>query len=294
MFLVKKIRKGLIAAAGRGARFLPVVKGYPKELVPILSKPNIQYLVEELIGAGVNEIAIVHRHGNLMLKRYFTPDSELENYLKKTGKENFLDSLRQIWKKAKIRFIPQSRRLPYGNASPILAAKGFIGSGPFIYLYGDDLILEKKAGGYLRHLIEVFEKYQPAIAAGAIKVPLKAISSLSSVKYAKDKKYLHRVERVIEKPLPVQVYSNVSLIGRFVVSSKIFPVLAEQKIARGELWFTDAVNTLARQNVVIAEPVLKGKWLTTGDPLRWLKANIEFGLKDKNISQELKKFLKSL
>lgn len=289
-----EIKKGLIAAAGQGTRFLPVVKSYPKELVPILSKPNIQYLVEELIGAGVNEIAIVHRHGNSMFKRYFTPDSGLENYLKKAGKENLLDSLRQIWKKVKVfRFIPQSPRLPYGNATPILAAKGFIGSDSFVYLYGDDLILEKKAGGYLRYLIEVFEKYQPAIAAGAIKVPLEDIISLSSVKYAKDKKYPHRVERVVEKPLSAQIYSNVTLIGQFVVSGKIFPVLAKQKIARGELWFTDAVNTLAKQDVVIAEPVLRGKWMTTGDPLRWLKANIEFGLKDKNISQELKKFLRS-
>lgn len=292
--LLIKIKKGLIAAAGRGTRFLPVVKGYPKELVPVLGKPNIQYLVEELIGAGIDEIAIVHRHGNQQLKRYFTPDSELEEYLKKTGKENLLDSLRLIWKKAKICFIPQSRRLPYGNASPILAAKGFIGSDNFVYLYGDDLILEEKTGVYLKHLIEIFVKYQPEVVAAAVKVPLNLVSRLSSVKYRKDRKYPHRVEMVVEKPSLKQTYSNVSLIGRFIVSSKIFSVLAKQKIARGELWFTNAVNTLAGQGVVIAKPISKGEWLTTGDPLRWLKANIKFGLKDKDMSQELKKFLRSI
>ena len=136
------ITKAVIAAAGRGTRFLPVVKQYPKELIAILDKPQIQYLVEELIGAGITDICIVHRHGDPSIKRYFTPDPELENYLEKNQKETYLDSLRSIWSKVNFKFIPQPRHLPYGNASPVLAAKNFIQNDPFIYLFGDDITIE--------------------------------------------------------------------------------------------------------------------------------------------------------
>jgi len=255
------IKKGLIAAAGRGTRFLPVVKNYPKELVPILNKPNIQYLIEELIAAGVEEIAIVHRHGDSMLKRYFTPDAELEEYLKKTGKENALDSLRYIWKKVRIfRFIPQSPRLPYGNASPLLAAKAFLAKEPFVYMFGDDLILEDKPGNYLAHLIKVYQKYQPAVVLGAQKVPWSEINRYASIKYLQDKKYPHRAIEVLEKLPADQAPSNIAQLGRFIVSPKIFSVLAKQELSRGnELWFADAVNTLAKQDVAIAEPIKNGQ-----------------------------------
>ena len=144
-----KIKKGVIAAAGRGTRFLPVVKGYPKELVPILDKPNIQYLVEEMVGAGIDEIAIIHRHGDNKIKKYFTPDPELEKFLKDSGKEEYLSSLKNLWKKVKVwKFIPQGRSLPYGNASPALAAKGFLGKDPFVFMFGDDMLIEDNPGDF--------------------------------------------------------------------------------------------------------------------------------------------------
>jgi UTP--glucose-1-phosphate uridylyltransferase len=287
-----KVQKAVIAAAGWSTRFLPAVKAYAKPLVPILEKPNIQYLVEEIVNSGIKEIAIVHRHGEKSIKQHFTPDEELESYLKKTGKESCLKSLKNIWKKVKFRFIPQPRHLPYGNATPILAAKGFIDRQPFIYMYGDDLVLEKKSGNYLGNLIKIFEKYQPAAVAGSQKVPLSEISKLSSVKYANDPKYPNRVETVIEKPSPEKAYSNVCLFGRFVISPQIFAVLEKQEIARGELWLTDAINTLAQKDVVIAEPIKQGKWMTTGDPLHWLQANIELALHDPRLQKEISDFIK--
>jgi len=285
------VKKAVIAAGGWSTRFLPAVKAYAKPLVPILGKPVLQYLVEELLAAGVKQICIVHRHGEKTIRQHFQPDEELAEYLQKTGKQERLASLKKIWQQADIKLIPQPQRLPYGSATPILAAKNFIGSDPFVYLYGDDMILEPKTGDYVKHLIKTFEKYSPAVVAGCFKVSLKEIGRLSSVKYLKDKKYPHRIEAVIEKPTPKQVYSNVALIGRFVISPKIFKILAEQEVDRGELWLTNAVNTLARQDVAIAEPIKEGEWMTTGDPLNWLKANIRFGLADKEIGPELKKFL---
>ena len=291
-----KINKGVIAAAGRGTRFLPATKGYPKELVPILQKPNIQYLVEELLGASVDQIAIIHRHGDNKIKRYFTPDPELEKYLKANKKENFLNSLRQIWEKSKVlKFIPQSPKLPYGSSSPILAAKSFIDKNPFIFMYGDDMVVENKPGTYLKSLIEIFGKYQAGIVAGASTVPWKEINRYSSVQYKKDKEGIpHQLAKVFEKLPRDKAPSNITLFGRFVVNPKIFSVLQKQKISHGELFFTDTVNILAQTNVVIAQPIKNGQWLTTGDPLRWLKANIVIGLKDMAIKKDLRAFLKNI
>jgi len=290
-----KVSKGVIAAAGRGTRFLPVTKSYPKELVPILQKPNIQYLVEELLGAGIDQIAIVHRHGDNKIKRYFTPDPELEKYLKTNKKEDFLNSLRQIWRKSKVlKFIPQSPKLPYGSASPILAAKSFIGKDPFIFMYGDDMVVESKPGTYLKSLIKIFGECQAGVVAGASAVPWAEINRYSSVKYKKEVKYSHQIDQVSEKLPRDKAPSNITLFGRFVVSSKIFSVLQKQKISHGELFFTDTVNILAQTDTVIAQPIKNGQWLTTGDPLRWLKANIIIGLKDMAVKKDLKAFLKDI
>ena len=288
-----RVNKGIIGAAGRGTRFLPVTKGYPKELVPILQKPNIQYLVEELLGAGIDQIAIVHRHGDNKIKRYFTPDPELEKYLKKNGKEHFLNSLSQIWKKSKVlKFIPQSPRLPYGSSSPILSAKSFISKDPFVFMYGDDMVIESKTGTYLKSLIKIFGKYQAGVVAGASAVPWAEISRYSSVQYKKGKKKVPlQLAKVFEKLPRDKAPSNITLFGRFVVDPKIFSILQKQKLSQGELFFTDAVNILAQTDVVIAQPIKNAQWLTTGDPLRWLKANIIVGLNNKTIGKDLKVFL---
>lgn len=290
-----KIKKGVIAAAGRGTRFLPVVKAYPKELIAILGKPNIQYLVEELIAAGISEIAIVHRHGDSSIKHYFTPDRELEKYLRQTGKTQALQSLKIIWEKVKVfRFIPQPRRLPYGNASPVLAAKSFAGQDPFVFMFGDDLIFEQKPGEYLLELMNIFCKYKPAAVLGAQKVAWSEISKYGSIKYKKDKYYPNRAAAILEKMPKDKAPSNIAQIGRFVVSAKIFPFLESQQVRNRELWFTDAVNTLAKEDLVIAQPIKRGKWLTTGDPPNWLKANIELALGEDDFQKEMRKFLKNV
>ena len=289
------VKKGVIAAAGRGTRFLPVTKAYPKELIPILSKPDIQLLVEEMIGAGVEQIAIIHRPGETRLKEYFQPAEELENFLKKNNKENFIDSLREIWDKAELKFIPQTNDLPYGNASPIIAAKDFINNDPFVYMFGDDLVIEDQSGHYLSQLIEIYEKYQPAVVLGAQEVSSEEIERYASIKYVEDEKYPHRAVQVLEKLTADKAPSNMAQFGRFVVSPKVFTVLKNQGMSRdNELWFADTNNILAEKDVVIAEPIQQGFWLTTGDPLRWLKANITIALRDETISQDLKIFLKEI
>ena len=289
-----KSYRAVIAAAGRGTRFLPATKAYPKELVPILDKPNIQYLIEELLGAGIKEIAIVHRPGNQQVKDYFLPDPDLEKYLQENHKEDFLAGWQKLYKKAKLSFIPQKKNLPYGSAAALLSAQSFVKNHPFIFLYGDDLVVEKKSGQFLASLIRLFEKERADIIAAASPVPWKEIERYSSIQY-KRKGKKHQINKVFEKLPRQQAPSNTTLFGRFVAAPHVFNFLKKQKIsAKGELFFTDTVNAIAQKGVVLAPPLKNGQWLTTGDPLRWLKANIAIGLKDPEIEKELRSFLKTI
>lgn len=293
----KTIRKAVISAAGFGTRFLPTVKAYPKELLPILDKPNLQWVVEELIAAGLDQIMIVHRIDSTEQKKYFTPDKKLEEYLKKNNKSQYLDSLRAIWQKAELYFMPQDPKLPYGNACPALTVEKWLDKEPFVYVFGDDLLLEKTPGEFVKKLITVFDEYQAAIVAGVQEVPWEEINRYGSVKYTTNNKSKvpNQLEGVMEKLPADQAPSNMAQFGRFVVSPRIFDVLKKQGLSKdNELWFADLVNYMAQNDIVIAETVKNGQWLTTGDPLRWLRANIEYGLVDSTIQKELKEYLKSL
>ena len=287
------IKKCVIAAAGRGTRFLPVVKSYPKELVPILSKPNIQYLIEEAIGAGITEIAIIIRHGETKIQKYFSPDLDLEKYLTENNKLLYLDSLKNIWSKAKLTFIEQPTNLPYGTGSPLLTAKNFVGLDPFIYMYGDDLTIEPIAGQFLAKMISTFNQYQPDEIIGVKDVGEKDIAHYGSAQYFDDLKYPNRISAMLEKIPANKAPSTMAQGGRFLVTSKVFPILESQGLSRdSELWFTDASNTLAKQGVVLTQSFEKDEdWLTTGDPLRWLQANITLALRNPEYSDFLKTFL---
>jgi UTP--glucose-1-phosphate uridylyltransferase len=290
------ITKAVIAAAGRGTRFLPVVKAYPKELVPILSKPNIQYLIEEAIGAGITEIAIVHRLGENSIEKYFSPDPELKAYLTKNNKLEYLDSLQSIWNKAKLTFLPQPENLPYGNGSPVLATKEFIGSDDFVYMFGDDLTVEPKAGQFLTKMIKTFKKYQPASVIAVKDVGKKEISRYGSAKYIEDPNYPNRISAMLEKLPADQAPSTFAQGGRFVISNKIIDILENQSTGLGnELWLADAQNNMAKNDIVLTQSFEnKEDWLTTGDPLRWLQANIAVAIQNPKYKKDLLQFLKTI
>ncbi|MDD4135872.1 MAG: sugar phosphate nucleotidyltransferase [Candidatus Shapirobacteria bacterium] len=289
------INKAVIAAAGRGTRFLPVVKAYPKELVPVLSKPNIQYLVEEAIGAGITNIAIVIHFGEKKIQNYFSPDANLEEYLIKNNKTEYLDSLKNIWQKTKLTFIEQPLGLPYGTGSPVLAAKEFIGNDDFAYFYGDDFILEANPGQLLSKMISKYDQYQASAILAVQKVPMEEIYRFGSIKYMDDPNYTDRMSEIMEKLPADQAPSNSVNIGRFIASNKILENIDINKLSRdNELWFTDALTKLAQSGVVLTQATQDEKWLTTGDPLRWLKANISTALQDPNLKNDLISFLKTL
>lgn len=290
------IQKAVIAAAGRGTRFLPVVKSYPKELVPILAKPNIQYLIEEAIGAGITDIAIVHRLGENSIEKYFSPDADLENYLTQNNKLEYLDSLKAIWSKAKLSFIPQPADLPYGNGSPILAAKDFIGQDSFVYMFGDDLTVEPTAGQFLSRMIATFEKYQAASVISVKDVGKEEISRYGSAQYMEDPNYPNRISAMLEKLPADKAPSTFAQGGRFVLANQVVSLLSNQSTGMGnELWLADAENNMAQNDIVLTES-FQGQedWLTTGDPLRWLQANITVALNDPKFKDDLLAFIKNL
>lgn len=288
------ITKAVIAAAGRGTRFLPVVKSYPKELVPILSKPNIQYLIEEAIGAGITDIAIIHRTGENSIEKYFSPDQDLENYLIQNNKTEYLDSLKAIWSKAKITFIAQPTNLPYGNGSPVLAAKEFIGQDDFVYMFGDDLTVEPAPGQFLSKMITTFDQYHPASVIAVKDVGKEEISRYGSAQYMEDPNYPHRISAMLEKLPADQAPSTFAQGGRFVIANKIIDILEHQSTGLGnELWLADAQNNLAQNDVVLTQAFEGAEdWMTTGDPLRWLEANIAVALLDPKFKSDLTEFLK--
>ncbi len=290
------VNKAVIAAAGRGTRFLPVVKAYPKELVPVLSKPNIQYLIEEVLGAGITDIAVIIRTGESKIQNYFSSDENLEKYLLENNKIAYLDSLKSILSKTSLTFIQQPLNLPYGTGSPLLSAKNFVKDDPFVYLYGDDLTIEPSPGQFLSKMLATFTKYQADEVIAVKDVGIDEISRYGAAQYIDDPKYPNRISAMLEKLPADQAPSTFAQGGRFIVTSKVFPILEKQGLSRdGELWFSDASNTLAKNGVVLTESFGENEdWMTTGDPLRWLKANIVCALNNSQLKDSLVAYLKKI
>ena len=289
------IHKAVLACGGWSTRFLPTTKSYAKQLLPVLSKPQILYALDECINAGITDICIIHRDHELTINQFFAPNAELDSYLSSTGKEKYMqDYNRIVGKINKLVFLPQTDNFPYGNGSPILVAKDFIGNDAFAYFYADDFILEDNIGSYLKSIVSTFDQLNADAICGVTAVPLTDINKLSSVKY-----YLqeNRIDSVVEKPEPENAPSNHAMIVRFAFNPKIISTLESTATARGELWLTDAVNNMAsdKNNRVFAQLVPEGSmWLTTGDPLNWLKVNLAVAYKDAEIGPKLRQFTSSL
>jgi len=286
-----KITKAIIAAAGYGTRFLPATKVQPKEMLPLLEKPIIQYLVEELVDSGVKEIIIVTRAGQHALEDHFDSSPALENMLEESGKAQYLEVVRQIPRLANFVYLRQTKDYPYGNGTPLLVAAPLLSEDePFAYLFGDDIV--KGTTPAIKQLIDVWEKYKPAAVLGAQEVPWEEIHKYGSIKYKKKGKTPYQAAAILEKPPADKAPSNMAQFGRFILTWKVVEILKKQKLGKGrELWLADALNTLAKKDVVVAQPI-EGTWLTTGDPLSWLKTNIEFALEKKEMREELRSFLK--
>ncbi len=287
-----KIKKAVIAAAGLGTRFLPATKSIPKEMLPIIDAPIIQYLVKELVDSGIKEIIIITRPGFKTFNDYFSRNKKLEDTLKDTGKTELAESIKNISKMAKIRFRPQDKSLPYGNGSPILAAKKFLDKDEsFVYMFGDDMTLADKP--VTQQLIDVYKEQNPKAVLAVQEVPLWEVSKYGVVTYKTNVPYKYEIESIVEKPAMEKAPSRMAQFGRFVLSYDVVIEAEKRQLGKGnELWLTDILNNIAqRGEKVIAQPI-DGEWLTTGDPLRFIQTTLKFAMKREDLKKDLKEFIK--
>lgn len=289
----RKITKAVIAAAGYGTRFLPATKNQPKEMLPIIDKPIIHYLVEEAVASGITDIILVTRAGQSIMEDYFDNHLELEYSLAESGKEDKLEMIRNIPQMANFIYVRQRKHLPYGNGTPLLVAQNLIDDDEaFVFMWGDDLTLSKTP--VTQQLINVYEKEQPAAVLGVQQVSPDVVSRYGVIKY-KEGSTNHEVESLVEKPKPEEAPSTMAQFGRFVLTNKVLKQATKQQQGKdGELWLTDMLNTLALQGEkLIAQPI-EGEWLTTGDPLNYLKATVKLALDRDDVGPDFKAFLEEV
>lgn len=286
-----KIRKAVIPAAGLGTRVLPATKSMPKEMLPIVDKPAIQYIVEEAVRAGIEEILIITNRGKGVIEDHFDHSFELEMELKTRGKQGPYEEVASIGNLADIFFLRQKETKGLGHA--VLRAESFIGNEPFAVLYGDDVIIgEDPAVGQLCRAYEEFGLGTCAVKA----VPEEDIKKYSSLKveHLRDD-YLYRVTDMVEKPqTPEEVLSLYSILGRCVLPPEIFSILRETKPgAGGEIQLTDAMKRLAQTKSMIAVD-FTGKRYDMGSKLGIMQANCEVALRHPEIGEEFRAYIREL
>jgi UTP--glucose-1-phosphate uridylyltransferase len=284
-----KIRKAIIPAAGLGTRVLPATKSFPKEMIPIVDKPAIQYIVEEAVKAGITDILIITNRGKDIIEDHFDHSIELETMLEKRGQSEMLQELDNLANIANIYYLRQKETKGLGDA--VLRAKEFVGNEPFAVLYGDDVIIGEVPA--ISELIEAYSAFGKSVV-GIKEVSDDLIVKYSSLKTEKINSKNYNVTDMIEKPSLETKFSNYSILGRCVLDSEIFEILEKTPIGTGnELQLTDAMATIARQKGMIGVD-FSGTRYDMGNKFGILKANIEVGLAHPETKDELKEYIKEL
>lgn len=284
-----RIRKAIIPAAGLGTRVLPASKALPKEMLPIVDKPAIQYIVEEAVNAGITDILIITNRGKGVIEDHFDHSIELENMLERRGNTEMLETLQKTANLANIYYIRQ--RVTRGLGDAVLRAREFVGDEPFAVLYGDDVIIGEVPA--IGELCDAYEKYGKSV------VGIKEVSDELLVKYSSLKveplcDKIFAVSDMIEKPTLDKKLSNYSVLGRCVLDSEIFDILESIPLGvGGELQLTDAMRDLSRKYGMVGVD-FSGKRYDMGNKLGILKANIEVGIKHPEIGEDLKSYIKEL
>ena len=289
----KKIRKVVIPAAGFGTRFLPQTKAMPKEMLPIVDKPVIQYVVEEAVDSGIDSVIIVTGSVKRAIEDHFdVPNAELIKNLEAGGKTELMEEVQKISEMANFIYIRQKGA--YGNGTPVLSAEPAIEDEPFAVLWGDEFIYSKPPR--LKQMIDVYEKYGGVVISG-VRIENKedlvryGIADISNVEGN-----VYKINEIIEKPNPETAPSNLATHGAYILPPEIFGALKEVKPGKGgEIWLVDAINLLKEKGVpVFAVEIANGRYFDTGNKLEYLKTVVELGLEHPDINEDFKKFLKEL
>ena len=284
-----KVRKAVIPAAGLGTRFLPATKAQAKEMLPIVDKPTIQYIIEEAVEAGIEEILIITGRNKKAIEDHFDKSVELELALKEKGEAELLKVVEDISNLANIHYIRQKEAKGLGHA--VYCARSFVGNEPFAVLLGDDVMAAEVP--VIKQMMDIFEeKGNPVL--GVQEVPEDRVSSYGIVKYSQQEDNLFLVEDLVEKPALEEAPSNLAILGRYIITPDIFPILERTKPGRNnEIQLTDALKELAQNDPIYAY-VFAGKRYDVGNKLGFLQATVEFALRRDDLGAEFKDYLTEL
>lgn len=290
---MSKIRKAVIPAAGFGTRFLPQTKAMPKEMLPIVDKPVIQYVVEEVVSSGIEDIIVVTGSNKRAIEDHFdSPNEDLVKNLVAGGKQKLLDEINRLAEMANFIYIRQKG--PYGNGTPVLSAEPAIENEPFAVIWGDEFIYSDPPR--LKQMIDVHEKYGGIVISG-VKIEKKEdLSRYGIADITPVEGNVYRINAIVEKPKPEDAPSSLATHGAYILPPEIFEALKSLKPGQGgEIWLTDAINLLRDRGVpVYAVEIENGKYYDTGNKLEYMKTVVELALKHPDINGEFKKFLKGL
>jgi len=291
MIKVKKVKKAVIVAAGLGTRFLPITKSFPKEMLPVVDKPVIQYIIEEIIDSGIKEIIIVISPDKKLIKDYFLANRKLELFLRARKKSDYLKEIIKIKKFPKIKFCYQNK--PLGIADAILKAENWIKDQPFALFFADDLVAAKKP--CLKQLIELYQKKPGAIVAVEA-VPRKDIFRYGIIKGKKISSRAYQIVDLVEKPKLREAPSNLAIVGRYILVPpilKIIKKLYRKSLRFGEeIYLTDALKMmleLGHKNFYACQ--YQGRWLSCGNKAGWLEANLILAKDHPEIKKDFKNII---
>lgn len=282
-----KIRKAIIPAAGFGTRFLPATKAQPKEMIPVVDKPTLQYIIEEVIAAGIEEILIVTNRNKHAIEDHFDRSIELELLLERSGKAEVLQEIRNISERVRIHYVRQMEAKGLGHA--ILCGKAFVGDEPFAVLLGDDIVDSEVP--CIGQLMEAHGAYGGTVL-GVQPVPAQETAKYGIVDGLKLDDRTYRVRALVEKPAPGEAPSDVAILGRYVISPQVFEILEQTPPGKGgEIQLTDALNRLAQLEPMMAR-VFSGRRYDVGDKMGYLEATIDFALKRPELREPLMAYMR--
>jgi UTP--glucose-1-phosphate uridylyltransferase len=285
------IRKAVFPAAGLGTRFLPATKAQPKEMLPIVDKPTIQYVMEEAVASGIQEIIVVTGRGKNAIEDHFDRSIELEMMLSRKGRSDLLEIVRRISELAHVCYVRQGEPLGLGHA--VLAAKELVGNEPFAVLLGDDILTDTTPA--LQQMIAVHEMHHCSVMC-VKRVPKKDVSRYGVIKGRKLKDHLYHIMDMVEKPELSQAPSDLAVIGRYILTPEVFPMLEKTTEDRtGEVQLTNALKGLikgGRHQIYALE--FQGRWHDAGTVLGFLKTTVEFALQRSDVAPGFKEFLRGL
>lgn len=289
---MEKVRKAIIPAAGLGTRFLPITKAMPKPMLPVLDKPTIQYIAEELIDAGINEIVIVVSPGSEVIEKHFGTAPELEERLLSDGKKKLYDIALNT-RRFDVKFAVQE--IPNGLAGAILSAEKYVGDEPFALLLGDELLVADKSKGEtacIKKLVDIYESTNKSVLA-TMEVYGDDVSKYGNIGIKSEKDGVLEVNAIVEKPDLSEALSNNAIIGRYVLSGEVMSKLKTLKPRNNEIYLTDVLDELALNGKLLASTI-EGERYDVGDKLGYIKANVKMALKSDEIGADVKEFIKDL